>query len=314
MDLKRTHGRSAQGPYRQRFVAAVITALLPCSTAFGDGKFSAELEVGARYDSNVAVLDVDRSSGEGDFAALFAAGVGYEQPMGERASVKVGYHFGQSLHADFDDFDLQTHRGSIDARYDAGVATLGSSYQYVHARLGGDKFMVLQQLSPYVARSFADGRFYLRAAYEYTDKSFSGRPTRDADAHAISGMLFWFLDGVDRYWLFRYRYRDEDAVDPALDYRSHEGSVQYVQRFDLAGQKVTGWLRLGYETRDYRAITEAIGAKRDDTRLRLQTSLSTPLSPRSTVAVTYKYGALDSNLPVVDFDEHVVELTFSAKL
>ncbi|MCC5871728.1 MAG: DUF560 domain-containing protein [Gammaproteobacteria bacterium] len=296
------------------FAAAVVTALMPYAGALGDSGLSANLEIGGRYDSNVAVIDVDRSSGEGDFAALFSAGVAYDQPLGKRTSVKVGYNFGQSLHADFDDFDLQTHRGSIDARFDAGVATLGTSYQYVHARLGGDKFMVLQQVSPYVARSYADGRFYVRAGYEYTDKSFSGRPTRDAEAHAVSGMLFWFLDGVDRYWLFRYRYRDEDAVDPALEYRSHEGSVQYVQRFDVAGQRVTGRLRMGYETRDYRAVTEEIGAKRDDSRLRLQSSLSIPLGERSTVAVTYKYGALNSNLPAVDFDEHVVELTYSAKL
>lgn len=313
MNENRPDGSDPRPRKGRRAAAAVIATLLPCSAALANSGLSANLEVGARYDSNVAVLDVDRSSGEGDFAAVLAAGIGYEQPLGERASVKVGYNFGQSLHADFDDFDLQTHRGSIDARFDAGGTTLGSSYQYVHARLGGDKFMVLQQVSPYLARMFGD-RFYLRAAYEYTDKSFSGRPTRDADAHAISGMLFWFLDGVDRYWLFRYRYRDEDAVDPALDYRSHEGSVQYAQRFDLVGQRVTARMRVGYEARDYRAITETIGAKRDDTRLRLLSSLSTPLGDRSTVALTYRFGALDSNLPAVDFNEHVVELSYSAKL
>lgn len=313
MQDHRLHGSASRERHARRIAVALGAALLPGAAALANAGLSANLELGGRYDSNVAVLDVDRSSGEGDFAALIAAGVGYEQPLGERASVKVGYNFGQSLHADFDDFDLQTHRGSIDARFDAGGTTLGATYQYVHARLGGDKFMVLKQVSPYVARMFGD-RFYLRAGYEYTDKRFSGRPTRDADAHAISGMLFWFLDGVDRYWLFRYRYRDEDAVDPALDYRSHEGSVQYAQRFGLAGQRVTARVRLGYETRDYRAITEAIGARRDDNRLRLQSSLSTPLGDRSTVALTYKYGALDSNLPAVDFDEHVVELTYSARL
>ncbi|MCC5886789.1 MAG: hypothetical protein JJT88_10175 [Gammaproteobacteria bacterium] len=135
MNRNRPHGSNPIERHGRRFTAAVVTALMPYGAALGDSGLSANLELGARYDSNVAVIDLDRSSGEGDFAALLAAGIGYEQPLGEKTSVKVGYNFGQSLHADFDDFDLQTHRGSIDARFDAGVATLGTSYQYVHARL-----------------------------------------------------------------------------------------------------------------------------------------------------------------------------------
>jgi len=289
--------------------AWVVVTLLPPGTALAAPGISGEVSVGGRYDSNVAVLDLDRSSDEGDEALLLEAGIAYERALGERASARVGYDFSQSLHETFDTFDLQTHRGSLNASYDLGSVGTGAMLQYVNARLDGEEFLVFRQLSPYITRMFGE-RLYVRGAYEYTDKEFDGRPSRDAQSHAGDIKVFWFLDGVKRYWLFGYQYTDEDASAASLDYDGHETSVQYTQRFTAAARTVTVKLRAGYETRDYRGVSASIGEPRDEERLKLGSSLSWALSERWTTEASYEYAVFDSNLPVVDFSEHIVELTF----
>lgn len=294
--------------------AAVLAATLgaaPATAAEADASeqspWSGNVGIGAEYDSNVAILELDATSGEGDQAALIDLGIAYGRDLGENADVKIGYDFSQSLHDEFTDFDLRIHRGSVDAGYDLGFVETGVMGHYAHASLDGDEFLVLKQASPYLSRLFGEVLF-LRGAYAHTDKEYQDSPGREADKRAYSADAFVFLNGLATYLVFGYDDIEEDAVAGQFDYAGRQFSTQLVQRIRAAKRPWEFKLRLQYEDRDYSEPTPSIGEERRDERYQVKTSLEIPLSERFTARTVYKYADNRSNLPAVDFDQHVASL------
>lgn len=296
---------------QRTYVAAVLVAALGAAPAMadesGESPWSGNFGIGAEYDSNVAVLELDATSGESDYAGLIDFGLAYGRDLGENADIKIGYGFSQSLHDEFDEFDLRIHRGSLDTGYDFGVFEAGVMGHYAHASLDGDEFLVLKQVSPYLSKLFGESLF-LRGAYVHTDKDYEDNPGREADKRAWSADAFVFLNGLTTYLVFGYERADEDAVDGRFDYDGRQFSAQFVQRIHTAQRALVFKARAQYEERDYSEPTPSIGAERRDERYRFKASLDIPLSERVTASTVYRYADNRSNLPAVDFEQHVASL------
>jgi hypothetical protein len=272
---------------------------------------SFEVGTGVEYDSNVAVLDLDSTADAGDMAVLVDLGVDYDSPADGRLDFQTGYHFSQSVHDDFDAFDVRIHRGSAAASYDLGRLDAGASLQYARAALDGDDFLTLTQLSPYVSRLLGK-RLFVRFAYARSDKDFAGRRERDATNDSLAADAYVFVNGLTTYLVFGYRYDDEDAVDAQFDYAGRKLNAQLVRRITLAARELTSKTYLRYETRNYASPTPSINAERSDDRWQLETLLELPLGERVLARFSYKHSDNRSNLPSVDFDENVVSVGFAA--
>ena len=270
-----------------------------------------ELGTGIEYDSNVAVLELDSAAGAGDAAAQFEFGVGYDKPAAGRLDLQAGYDFSQTLHEDFDAFDVRIHRGSASLSYDLGRVDTGVTFQYAYAELDGSEFLTLEQTSPYVSKLIGE-RLFLRFAYAYSDKIFAGNPGRDATANSLSSDTYIFLNGLRTYLVFGYRYDDENAVDGQFDYAGHKLNAQLSRRLMLEARELTLKTELRYETRDYEHPTLSIGAPRQDDRYQFEASLEIPVSARSVTRIGYKHADNRSNLASVDFDENVLSVSYSA--
>jgi hypothetical protein len=270
-----------------------------------------ELGTGIEYDSNVAVLELDTAAGAGDAAAQFEFGVGYDKPATGRLGLQAGYDFSQTLHEDFDAFDVRIHRGSGSLSYDLGRVDTGVTFQYAYAELDGSEFLTLEQTSPYVSKLIGE-RLFLRFAYAYSDKNFAGNPPRDATANSLSSDTYIFLNGLRTYLVFGYRYDDENAVDAQFDYAGHKLNAQLSRRLTLDERELTLKTELRYETRDYEHPTLSIGAPRQDDRYQFEASLEIPVSDRSVTRIGYKHADNRSNLASVDFDENVLSVSFNA--
>ena len=140
--------------------------------------FRFEGKVGAEYNSNVAVQDLDTNTGQGDWAATFNVLAEVNATPVDKLTLRAGYEFSQTLHDEFDAFDLALHRGYGEAAYDFGVVTVGVLGNLAQANLDGDEYLTFSQVSPYISKQFGDTLF-LRGSYAATDKSFEGRPERD---------------------------------------------------------------------------------------------------------------------------------------
>ncbi|GAB4149004.1 MAG: hypothetical protein Tsb0016_20180 [Sphingomonadales bacterium] len=267
--------------------------------------FSFDVSVGAEYDSNITVDELDQETGEDDIAAIIEAEAEYKKGLSENTDIAVSYSFSQSLHDEFTDFDLQSHFASIDLVHDFGSFDLGGAYRFVYASLGGDGFLTFQQLSPYVS-SFLSEKLFVRAEYSYTDKAFKNRIDRDSDVHAFGADLYYFINGVRTYLVFGYKFETEDAVASQFDFDGHNFKVRLSQRFKVAGRDAQLKLSWRYEARNYSGITPSIGVERDDDRHRLQADLELPISDRFYTAIEYTYTNFSSNLAAADYTQNLL--------
>ena len=291
------------------FVTALASGAIAHAQTAGteerfDPPFNVDISVGAEYDSNISVNEIDTNTNADDVAAVIDADLEFETEIASDTELSLGYSFSQSLHADFTAFDVQSHFASAELSHDFGSFDLGAAYRFIYTRLGGDGFLVMQQFSPYFAKFFGK-KFFLRADYTYTDKDFENRTDRDSKVHAGGADLYFFLNGVRTYLVAGYKYEDEDAVDPQFDYQSHNIKARFSQRIAIG--KRDAKLKLGwrYETRDYSSITPSIGVVRDDDRHRFQAELEIPVTDRIYTTLEYEYADYSSNLPSADYTQSV---------
>jgi hypothetical protein len=271
-----------------------------------------EGKAGAEYNSNIAVADIDANTGEGDWAATINLLAEATLIPVSKLTLRGGYDFSQSLHDEFDAFDLAIHRGYAEIAYDFDVVTAGVLGNLAQASLDGDEYLTYSQVSPYLSRQFGKTLF-LRAAYAATEKEFSGRPERDATSDAVSVDAYVFLDGVKRYLVLGGKATEEDANAAEFDYNAGAAKARLVQRFDAMGREMTFRAGAEYEQRDYDNVTPLIGVAREDKRTTLDLSLEAPLGKRFFVEGSYRYGNYSSNLASADFDEHVGAIKVGVK-
>lgn len=271
-----------------------------------------EGKIGTEYNSNVAVQELDANTGQGDWAAtLNARGEISGSPV-EKLTLRGGYEFSQSLHDEFDAFDIALHRGYGEASYDFSGVTAGVITNLAQANLAGDKYLTFTQVSPYLSHQFNDTLF-LRVAYAATDKSFEGRSEREATSNAVSADAYFFLNGTTQYIAVSGKALEEDANDNTLDYGAGSARVRYVQRFAAFDRDLTFRAGVEYEKRDYDASTPSIGAPRSDKRAGVDLSLEAPITENIFVEGAYRYGDYQSNLASADYNEQVTSVKLGVK-
>lgn len=278
----------------------------------GERVFRFEGKVGAEYNSNVAVLDLDTNTGQGDWAATINALVEAGGKPVDRLTLRGGYEFSQAMHDAFDAFDLALHRGFAETAYDFDFVTIGVLGNVAQANLDGEQYLTYKQVSPYVSRQFGDSLF-VRLAYAATDKSFEGRPQRDATSDALAADAYFFLDGTRRYIAFGGKATKEDANSDELDFNGRSARVRFVQRFDAFDREVAFRAGAEFERRDYENPTALIGAPREDKRTGVDLSLESPVAGGVFVEGAYRFGGYQSNLASANYDEHVTSLKLGLK-
>ena len=271
-----------------------------------------EGKAGVEYNSNVAVLDLDTNTGEGDWAATFNGLLEISGNPVDKLVLRGGYEFSQTLHDEFDAFDLTLHRGYAEAGYDFGFVTFGVLGNLAQANLDGDEYLTFTQVSPYLSHQFGD-MLFVRVSYAATDKSFEGRPQRDATSDTIAADAYFFLDGTKRYIVIAGKSIGEDATSDEFDFSGGSARIRFVQRFDALDREVTLRAGVEYEQRDYDATTLGIGAPREDKRTGVEFSLEAPVSDNIFLEGSYRYGGYQSNLTTADYDEHVTSLKLGVK-
>jgi hypothetical protein len=292
---------------RALFGAGLVVLAAPAmaqQAKASDPKFRVEGKVGAEYNSNVAVADLDTNTGEGDWAATINVLAEATFVPVDGLTIRGGYDFSQSLHQEFDAFDLAIHRGFAEVAYDFDFVTVGVMGNLAQANLDGDEYLTYTQVSPYLSKQFGDTLF-VRLAYASTEKEFDGRPQRDSTADSVQGDAYFFLDGVKRYIIVGGRWTEEDANAAELDYSAGMGRVRFVQRFDAFDQQVTFRAGVEYEDRGYDNVTPSIGAPRSDKRTVADAQVEIPLGANLFSEVSYRFGKYESNFAAADYDEHV---------
>lgn len=268
-------------------------------------EFSAEVGLGAEYDSNVTVDELDASSSESDYSLIMDAELQLEHQFNDRTEVALTYDFSQSNYDQFSFLDRQTHLLGLDLSTDLGKLSSGLSVYYINARLDGNDFLEYYRGSPYLS-GFLSKRWFARGAYVYSDKTIEQNMGRNAESHAGELDLYYFRRGLRSYFNFGYKFKDEDAVEERFDYAANNLKIRYVKRFDVFGEVLKTEYSWRYERRDYSSITPSIGEKREDNRHRWKVDIEYPILTKGTIAIYAGYADYDSNYPRSDYDQQVV--------
>ena len=263
-----------------------------------------EAGLGGEYDSNVSVDEVDVSSGQSDYAVIADLKLGLRQTFSDKTEGSINYDVSQSRYSEFSRVDRLTQILGADLSTQIKGTSASVSAYYIDSQLDGEDFLQYTRLSPSLAR-FLSQRWFGRTAYVYSERELDGRSQRNARTNAGEVDLYYFHRGLRSYANIGYRYRDEDAVAPELDFRAHALKVRYIRRFDVMNRKAKAEVAMRYELRDYRFEEPTIGVPRDDNRLRWKLDFELPLTDKFTWQVYYSYGDYASNLPRADFTQTI---------
>ena len=300
---------------KKLLILTTSLALAP-PAALGQGEvetqFDVDLSAGVEFDSNVSVQEIESNTGADDVATRFRAEFDFEAKWQNETELKLGYTFSDKSFDEFSDFDLQTHLANATLQRDFGDFTTGATYRYLDAKLGGDDYLTMHQITPHIS-GFVAKDVFIRADYVYSDKTFDNRADRDSTVHNVGADVYYFLDGSRRYLTVGIDAETNDATDDAFDFDAIGLRARLTQRVDIAGRDLQ--LRLGwrYEDRDYSGETPSIGAPRNDERHRIQASAEYPIHDRLYVAAEYEYGDFSSNLPSADYSQNVFGLRLGVR-
>ncbi|WP_146004152.1 surface lipoprotein assembly modifier [Halioglobus japonicus] len=288
-----------------RFSCALIAWVAAAPVIAAGTEFSAEFGLGAEYDSNVSVDELDATSNESDYAYIADADLGFDQQLGEKVDLSLNYNVSQTNYDRFERLDRTTHLVGADLGADLGAVNTGMALYYINAQLDGNDFLEYYRGSPYVS-GFLAKKWFARGAYVYSDKTIAQNPDRDAESHAGEFDLYFFRRGLRSYFNAGYKFKDEDATAERYDYKAHNVKLRYIHRFDLWGDVLKMEFSWRYEDRDYSGITPSIDEERADQRHRWKIDMEYPLSERTLLQIYGGYSDYDSNFPRAAYDQHVV--------
>ena len=276
----------------------------PKDDKLAPAQYSVEVGMGAEYDSNVSVDEVDRASNQGDYAMTLDLGLEAQKELSSRIEVAATYVFSQVLYRDFSQVDRQTHILGTDLALDLDRVDTGVSFYYINSRLDNNKFLELYRVSPSVS-GFLAKKWFARGAYVYSKKTIANRSGRDANTNSGELDLYYFRRGLRSYFNLGYRYKDENADADRLDYTSNSVKLRYIHRLEIFSRMAKLEFAWRYEDRNYSSITPTIGEDRDDQRHRWRADFEIPIIGRSAMQIYYGYANYDSNYSPADYTQNL---------
>jgi len=267
-----------------------------------------DLSLGAEYDSNVTINDIDLASNLNDVAFIFKAKAGVKHRSKNKVTTKASYTFLDKKYDELSPFDQRVHFGNLDISKRFERTTIGVTGRYLEAKLDGQSYVEVVQFSPYVAHYFGT-KYFARMHYTFGDKTYKFRPERDGGVHAIGLDGYYFLNGTRQFISTGYRFKSVGAYEKQLAYDSHRLTAKYTQKIKLGSRDTTVSIYGRYERRKYDDFNFAVGDIREDNRVRVGLSWKAPLPANAYIKFDLNLSDIDSNLAIVDHSKTVTGLT-----
>lgn len=273
------------------------------------------LSMGRLHDTNVSIDRLDVNANEGDSGTETRFKAGLKKKLGKAVTLKAKYSLMDKQYDEFDDFDLQTHIGSMDLAYSTSDrGKLGVSVHAIEGRLGGKSYLSMTRVAPYYGEMIGK-RYYLRGEIAEVEKTFDVASGRDAETTSGSLSLYHFLDGGRHYISAGYSYSDEDALDDAYDYHAHEIKASWSKKLALSeGDELVMKAGGKVEERDYGSDSETNGKVRSDLRSGVYVGVEYHMGKGLYLDLTHEYMDIGSNVDSRDYHQEVTTLTLGWEL
>jgi hypothetical protein len=297
----------------------VLSAGLPQEPTRGERPEAAakpwdvEVGTGIQYDSNVRL---DPRDPRDDVAFLFTLAGHVDPWRDDRTLVRLDYDFFQSLHADLGDFDVRSNRfrGTFSRAVVPGL-WLGVQGGYDHAVVDTHAYLQAPWVMPYASIIQGD-RGATQITWRHDEQDFLGQPFGDGpidrdgtlDAAGVNQLLFFF----DRRLAANVGYTYEEATPHAA---SGDDFARRTHQARVGVQFPAGWrtlVSIDYVFRydDYTEPNSAVGGRktRQDDGSYVATYVRRPIVPHLDAVLSYFATVNASNIPLYEYDRHVVAL------
>ena len=289
-----------------------LALALVSTTGFASDKrfdFDFTAGAGAKYDTNVAIVELDNSAGEPDTVATFEAALGMKARLGDSVTLDLGYDYSGTRYREFSEFDLDLHHGHASLSFRSGAWDSALTFDYFDGVLAGEDYLAQTLISPSISRLFGT-RWYLRGAYTRSDKTFSTFGERSAVADALRVDAYLLLDGMSHYFALSAQALAEDAYSTEYDYDSTMAQLAWGYRFDAARNPIKLKTALRYEQRNYNAVILEAGGHRVDDRLRARLAATIPFSEHVSLGASVEVTHNTSGLAEANLDRTVYAMEF----
>ncbi|MDE8350068.1 MAG: hypothetical protein POG74_11415 [Acidocella sp.] len=279
------------------------------SPAMADGvnPWSLTLKAGGGYDSDVAINQIQFSSGRPDTEENLGLSTSYKLVNTPKSSISIGYGFSQSLYNSVKSFDLQSHDITLTASTKISKTTVGGAYSFYHILLGGRPFLNMQVVNPSLLAPVTK-KVYFHGDILYLNESFLTDHTRDAAHYQPEFQLFYFFDNYKAFALFGAGYQNETTSKsgPEYAFQGYELKTSVTVPFNLFDR--TGKVKAEYDwvSRDYSQITPSIGVKRYDRRSSFDLHAELPIVNKFSLEADYQYIDRISNLSTSNYVESLI--------
>lgn len=260
------------------------------------------LSAGTEFDSNLAIEN-EQSSSESDTSILIGAdaefNARYITSNNKKIRLNGNYNFSESIHKEFNEFDLQTHVARAGGDYDKGKRTFGTHLTLVHALVDGSTYVSSQHISPSYSELFGT-RFYSRNSIDFGKKHYSGQAFRNGDFIEAQSDLYFFQKGTSLYWLGGISIKQENTATSDYDYNGIQIKGQWIKKLQLFDFDSKARLGARWEQRNY---NDSI---RDEMRLRLQASVIINIDKHLSITPFFEYGDYSSDIPELDYSQFLL--------
>lgn len=211
--------------------------------------FRTDLGYRFEYDDNVTVPDTDFASGEDDYRHVLMADVLYEHPFADNWSFYAQGHFLQTLHQEFDQFDLT--RISVSAAIGrTGVKTgWRLPLEIEHDRLDGNSFRTSLAALPGFYIQLGDYFSHFYARLQTDDYEIVYFPEDDKSGDVFGGGLLFVGQVSTRFKIHSYLEYKRHNTD-GLNWQRDEIVVFAYGEFDISPKWIAG-LALRYQQEDF---------------------------------------------------------------
>ena len=268
------------------------------------------LKTGAQYDDNVRLDPVDEDIGEEEDDILFEGffSVSYRALNNNPWQMGAGLTQYQTLHQDFDDYDLTATIGNLYARYHRAPFLFSLNYLPGYYWVSGESFLMRHQVRPELAFRI-NQRLFARISYNFYANNHFEDSGRDGETHSLllDGYAAPLYNQVLLFTQLGAEYNAADDDDEQYNAARARVGVKYRLPWEIDAS-VSGT----YQFKDYRHTDSLYGKCREDDKFKCQVSVSRPLFYEwLTLWLEYDYTDNDSNIDEFSYERHLVTLSGS---
>ena len=311
----RTSSQSAIGKSSQTYLTQMA------QTGGQDKPWGVTLRLGYEYDDNVLLSQSNTGvAAAGDKSdtrrTLYFGG---RALLGKWRGFRAGavYAHSQSAHQDLDTFDTRSMEPGFYLTRAAGSAEMRLDYRFNRVDVGDENYLKRHSLRPSLWFGKGD-KTQSELFYELQSSDFKNSPLfpnsegRSGNSHLVGAKVWRYVFGGDVLLHGGYILDLNRADDDAWAYLGHR--IVFGPTLSLPG-RLRAVLNGEYALRNYDDQNRSSAASsddRDDRTLRLQATLSRPITTVFDVSMRYAHVRNDSNLSTFDYRRNTCGLYVSA--